>query len=54
MSTGITPDRDRLAAEYVLGVLEGEERREAERRAENDREFQVAVAQWQARLAEVD
>jgi anti-sigma-K factor RskA len=54
MSTGITPDRDRLAAEYVLGVLEGEERREAERLAENDREFQVAVAQWQARLAEVD
>jgi anti-sigma-K factor RskA len=54
MSAGANPDRDRLAAEYVLGTLEGEERREAEHLEESDREFQMAVTQWRSRFAEID
>ena len=50
----MTPEHERLAAEYVIGLLDGDERRSAERLAENDPEFQDAVAQWQARLAELD
>jgi len=47
-------DRDRLAAEHVMGLLEGDERREAERLLASDRAFQSAVAAWQARFAELD
>jgi anti-sigma-K factor RskA len=47
-------DRDRLAAEHVIGLLEGDERREAERLAETDPGFQSALAAWQARFAELD
>jgi anti-sigma-K factor RskA len=54
MSVGTTPDRERLAAEYAIGLLEGEERREAERLAETDPPFQAAAARWQGRLAELD
>jgi len=54
MSTGTSPDRERLAAEYVIGLLEGDDRREAERLAETDPRFQAAVAQWRARFAELD
>ena len=44
------PDRDLLAGEYVLGALEGEARRAAERRIEQDPDFARAVADWQTRL----
>ena len=47
-------DRDRLAAEHVMGLLEGEEQREAERLLASDAEFQALVATWQARFAELD
>ncbi len=43
-------DRDLLAAEYVLGSLEGEERREAEQLLAGDPAFARAVAAWQQRL----
>jgi anti-sigma-K factor RskA len=44
------PDRDLLAAEYVLGSLEGEERREAERLLADDPAFARSVEAWQRRL----
>jgi len=44
------PDRDWLAGEYVLGALEGEERREAERLLVSDPAFARSVAAWQRRL----
>ena len=44
------PDRDLLAAEYVLGSLEGDERREAERLLAGDPAFARSVAAWQQRL----
>jgi anti-sigma-K factor RskA len=44
------PDRDLLAAEYVLGALEGEERGEAERLLAADPVFARSVAAWQRRL----
>jgi len=44
------PDRDLLAAEYVLGSLEGEERGEAERLLAADPVFARSVAAWQRRL----
>jgi len=43
-------DRDLLAAEYVLGSLEGEEAREAVRLLESDAAFAASVRQWEARL----
>jgi anti-sigma-K factor RskA len=50
----MTPEQERLAAEYVIGLLDGDERRIAERLSEEDGDFHAAVAQWQARLAEID
>ena len=44
------PDIDLLAAEYVLGTLEGDERREAVRLLATDPAFARAVAVWQQRL----
>ncbi|MGC1410631.1 MAG: anti-sigma factor [Acetobacteraceae bacterium] len=44
------PDRDLLAAEYVLGSLEGDERREAERLLAGDPAFARSIATWQRRL----
>ncbi|HSZ94339.1 MAG TPA: anti-sigma factor [Acetobacteraceae bacterium] len=44
------PDRDLLAAEYVLGSLEGDERREAERLLADNPAFARSVATWQRRL----
>jgi len=43
-------DRDLFAAEYVLGTLEGDEWREAERRLAIDPAFARSVAAWQQRL----
>jgi anti-sigma-K factor RskA len=46
------PDRaDRLAAEYVLGTLQGPARRRFEQLLHSHPALRDAVAQWQARLA---
>ena len=45
------PDRDVLAAEYVLGTLEGDEAREAARLLRDDPAFAAQVRAWEARLA---
>ena len=45
------PDDELLAAEYALGVLDGEARAAAERRLARERGFAELVAQWQQRLA---
>ena len=47
-------DQDRLAAEHVLGLLEGEERGTAERLLASDESFQALVQQWRTRFAEWD
>lgn len=53
--TILTPeDRDALAGEYVLGLLEGIDREQFELRLDSDRELSAAVARWQARLAPID
>ena len=43
-------DIDGLAAEYVLGTLESDERRAVEARLPTDRVLSEAVASWQRRL----
>jgi anti-sigma-K factor RskA len=45
------PERGYLAAEYVLGVLDGAERRDVETRIARDRAFAREVAAWQLHLA---
>jgi anti-sigma-K factor RskA len=47
-------DLDRLAAEHVLGLLEGEAASRAERLMASDRAFEAAVARWRERFAEFD
>lgn len=47
-------ERDRMAAEHVMGLLEGEERREAERLLDSDPAFQALARQWSERLGELD
>ena len=47
-------DRDALAGEYVLGLIEGAERERFEQRLDADRALSAAVARWQARLAPID
>ena len=42
---------DLLAAEYVLGLLEGDLHADARRRAQEDRDFAARVAGWQERFA---
>jgi anti-sigma-K factor RskA len=49
--SGAENDRDLLAAEYVLGVLEGAERDEVIRRADRDNALSAAIAEWEERLA---
>jgi anti-sigma-K factor RskA len=44
-------ERDLLAAEYAMGLLEGDERAEAEALAARDPDFRAAVAGWAGRLA---
>jgi anti-sigma-K factor RskA len=44
------PDHDLLAAEYVLGALEGDEASEARRLLETDPAFAAAVRDWERRL----
>jgi anti-sigma-K factor RskA len=43
-------DQDALAAEYVLGTLDSDERSEAAARAEADAEFAARVQYWEHRL----
>lgn len=45
---------DLIAAEYVLGVLDADERRRVEARLEDDRTFARLVEAWQSRLAPLD
>ena len=45
--------RDRLAAEHVRGLLEGEERQEAEGVLGFDQALQSAVLVWQSRFADL-
>jgi anti-sigma-K factor RskA len=47
-------DRDRLAGEYVLGLLDGEDAARAERRLVSDAAFRAAVERWRGHLAELD
>lgn len=44
------PDRDLLAAEYVLGLLDADARAAAERRLHAEPGFAAEVAAWEARL----
>ena len=44
----------RPCREHVLGTLDGHERREAERLADSDAEFQKLLARWRSRFAELD
>jgi anti-sigma-K factor RskA len=44
-------DRDVLAAEYVLGTLEGDDAREAARLLRDDPTFAASVRAWETRLA---
>ncbi|MEO6581611.1 MAG: anti-sigma factor [Sphingomicrobium sp.] len=44
-------ERDELAAEFALGVLDGEGLRRARRLAASDAEFRAAVAHWSGQLA---
>ncbi len=41
---------DFIAAEYVLGVLPEQERREVARRIETDKPFAELVARWQTAI----
>lgn len=47
-------DLDRLAAEHVIGLLDGDERGQAERMLAEDPAFQEAVLAWQSRFFELD
>jgi anti-sigma-K factor RskA len=44
-------ERDLLAAELAMGLLDGEERAQAEALAARDHDFRTAVAGWTGRLA---
>ncbi|MGF7159219.1 anti-sigma-K factor RskA [Rhodoligotrophos appendicifer] len=46
--------RQRLASEYVLGLLEAEENRQCDRLMAEDREFAAMVEAWRDRLRELD
>ena len=52
----MTPGADQRtqAAEYVLGLLDGEARADAERRLSSDAGFAREVERWRARFAEFD
>jgi len=47
-------ERDGLAAEYVLGTLEGDERAEADALVLVDPDFAAKVRQWERRLGELN
>lgn len=47
-------DLDRLAAEHVLGLLEGADVAQAERLVATDPDFEARVLRWQAHFADLD
>lgn len=47
-------ERDALAGEYVLGLLDGAEKEAFERQMAGDARLDAAVVSWQARLAPLD
>ena len=49
-----TEERDRLAAEHVMGLLEGAEHEQAERLADTDPAFAALARHWSERLSELD
>lgn len=49
-----SPEAIVLAGEYVLGLLEGQERDSAERRLEQDSAFAIAVERWRRHFAVLD
>lgn len=49
--SGFQEEDDLLAAEYVLGVLEGAERAAAAARADREEAFASAIAAWEVRLS---
>lgn len=51
MSAADPTDRDALAGEYALGVLQGAELAQAEALVRSDAGFRAAVAHWAGRLA---
>jgi len=54
MDLGSQQLRDALAAQYVLGTLQGRARRQFERQLERDPALRREVARWQERLAPLD
>lgn len=48
------PDREIVAGEYVLGLLDGAERKAFEKRMASDAKLDAAVTRWQTRLAPID
>ena len=46
-------DHIAMAAEYVLGTLDGEERAQVEMMMSADPEFKLVVEQWERRLGEL-
>ena len=51
----MTPEeRDALAAEHVLGLLDAPDRLRAEQLIESDEAFAATVAAWRVRFAEID
>ncbi len=46
-------DHIAMAAEYVLGTLDGEERAQVEMMMSVDPEFKLVVEQWERRLGEL-
>ncbi len=49
-----SPEAVTLAGEYVLGLLEGREREDAEHRLEQDSSFAAAVERWRRHFAALD
>ena len=49
-----SPEAVALAGEYVLGLLEGREREDAEHRLEQDSSFVAAVERWRRHFAALD
>jgi anti-sigma-K factor RskA len=48
------PERDALAGEYVLGLLDGAEFAAAKRRLDTDRDFAASVERWRLHLFALD
>lgn len=48
------PERDALAGEYVLGLLDGAELAAAERRLDTERDFAAAVERWRRHFFALD